>query len=278
MTDKENIVNSDERRTCGIIMPISKIDGCDEQHWIDVKQIISEAITQAGFEPKIVSDADDSSVIQKRIIQNLYENEIVVCDVSCKNSNVMFELGLRLAFDKPVVIIKDDVSGFSFDTSLIEHIPYPRSLSYYEIKSFQKTLSDKILNTVKESKRTGYSMFLKQFGEFKVSKISTKEVDVNEMIVSRIDDMSSQLSQLSLNLRRGSIVPVINHNRVDRIMRERIIDFCRIKNVFERMIWGNRELEDELFQFVERDEEIRQLCRNPVEVRKTMIDNLDPNR
>jgi hypothetical protein len=31
-----------------------------------------------------------------------------LCDVSGKNANVMFELGLRLAFDNPTIIIKDD--------------------------------------------------------------------------------------------------------------------------------------------------------------------------
>ncbi len=39
----------------------------------------------------MVSEADDVGVIQKRIVQNLHTHEIVVCDVSCKNPNVMFE-------------------------------------------------------------------------------------------------------------------------------------------------------------------------------------------
>jgi len=93
---------------CGIVMPISSIDGCNEAHWSDVHEILTEAIEDAGFEANLVSNADDVGIIQKRIIQNLYENPIVVCDVSGKNPNVMFELGLRLAFDKPTIIVKDD--------------------------------------------------------------------------------------------------------------------------------------------------------------------------
>jgi len=103
-------------------MPISAIDGCAEAHWADVLEILSEAIEDAGFEPNIVSNAEEVGIIHKRIIQNLYDNPIVVCDVSGKNPNVMFEFGLRLAFDKPTIIVKDDKTAYSFDTSAIEHL------------------------------------------------------------------------------------------------------------------------------------------------------------
>lgn len=82
-----------------------------------MKRVISEAITDAGLHPSLVSDASDVGIIQKRIIENLYFNPIVVCDVSGKNPNVMFELGLRLAFDKPTIIVKDN------RTSLDSHSP-----------------------------------------------------------------------------------------------------------------------------------------------------------
>jgi len=42
---------------------------------------------------------------------------MIVCDISGRNPNVMFELGLRLAFDKPAIIIKDEITPYSFDTS-----------------------------------------------------------------------------------------------------------------------------------------------------------------
>lgn len=90
---------SDEKLQCEIVMPISTIDGCTEAHWSDVMEIINEAVEDAGFEGELVSNADDVEIIHKRIIQNLYENPIVVCDISGKNPNVMFELGMRLAFD-----------------------------------------------------------------------------------------------------------------------------------------------------------------------------------
>lgn len=84
-----------EKMVCGVVMPISAVDGCNESHWSDVLDILSEAIEEAGFDPNLVSNADDVGIIHKRIIQNLYDNPVVVCDVSGKNPNVMFELGMR---------------------------------------------------------------------------------------------------------------------------------------------------------------------------------------
>lgn len=125
-----------EKPTCGLVMPISELDGCTEQHWTDVGDILRGAIAHAGFEPALVSEADDSGVIHKRIVQNLYDNPIIVCDVSGRNANVMLELGIRLAFDKPTIIVKDDPTPYSFDTSVIEHVPYPRDLRHNRVEDF----------------------------------------------------------------------------------------------------------------------------------------------
>lgn len=168
-------------------MPISATDGYPQEHWSDVLEIIEDSIETAGFKPNLVSNADDVGIIQKRIIQNLYENPVVVCDVSAKNPNVMFELGLRLAFDKPTIIIKDDQTSYSFDTAPIEHISYPRDLRYADIVEFKQTLSDKIASTYKRATDdSNYTTFLKNFGTFTVAKLETKEVDKEDFILDEL--------------------------------------------------------------------------------------------
>lgn len=159
---------------CGIVMPISAINGCSEAHWLDVRQVITESVTNAGFCPRLVSDADDVGVIQKRIVQNLTDDPIVVCDVSGRNPNVMFELGMRLTFDKPTVIIKDDLTNYAFDTSPMEHLGYPRDLRYSKILNFKILLTDKLRATFQKSKDDPhYSQFLDHFGKFTVPHCAT---------------------------------------------------------------------------------------------------------
>lgn len=188
---------SKEPTVCGIVMPISSIDGCAETHWSEVLEIINEAIDDAGFEGNLVSNADEVGIIHKRIIQNLYDNPIVVCDVSCKNPNVMFELGLRLAFDKPTIIIKDDKTTYSFDTSAIEHLEYPRDLRFSQIVEFKQKLSAKIQATFQKSTTDpGYTTFLKHFGEFKVAKIDQKEVSGQEYILEELRSLRRTVQRM----------------------------------------------------------------------------------
>lgn len=189
--------NNEDKSVCGVIMPISSIDSCSESHWSDVLNILNEAIDEAGFEGNLVSNADDVGIIHKRIIQNLYDNPIVVCDVSCKNPNVMFELGLRLAFDKPTIIIKDDKTSYTFDTSAIEHLEYPRDLRFTQIVEFKKLLAAKIVATYSKSTQdANYTTFLKHFGEFKVAKIDKKEVSGQEYIIDELKNMRRSINRM----------------------------------------------------------------------------------
>ena len=188
-----------EKEKCGIIMPISAIDGLPEQHWLEVKEIHSDAIMAANYDANLVSNADDIGIIQKTIIQNLYDNPIVVCDVSGKNPNVMFELGMRLAFDKPTIIVKDDKTTYSFDTSPIEHLTYPRDLRFSKIVEFKKELSEKIIATVKKSKADkNFSTFLKHFGKFTVAKLETTEVSKEEFIAEELREMKISIQRLAM--------------------------------------------------------------------------------
>ncbi len=128
----------------GLVMPIAPIDDCSADHWLEVKSIITESVSSLSdykCSTKIVSEGDSVGLIHKRIVEGLYTSDIVICDVSCKNPNVMFELGMRLAFDKPTVIIKDDRTTYSFDTGVIEHLEYPRDLRFAKIVEFKKTSS-----------------------------------------------------------------------------------------------------------------------------------------
>jgi len=187
---------------CGIVMPISTIDTCTEEHWRDVREILSEAIEDAGFTPQLVSDADDVGIIQKRIIQNLYENPIVVCDVSGKNPNVMFELGMRLAFDKPTIIVKDDKTTYSFDTSPIEHLGYSRDLRFSRIVEFKEALVEKIKATHKAaSGNSNYTTFLKHFGTFKVADLKTEIVPGDQILIEEIRSVRELVMSMHLQSR-----------------------------------------------------------------------------
>lgn len=197
---EESTPSSEKEMHCGIVMPISAIDGCTAEHWSEVKAIITDAmecIEVPRFTARLVSDADDVGVIQKRIIQGVYSADVIVCDVSGKNPNVMFELGMRLAFDKPTVIIKDDKTDYTFDTGVIEHITYPRDLRFQRIVEFKQLLAQKVLATYNASLRDpDHSTFLKNFGTFKVAHLTEKEASAEHVILDAILELQREVGAL----------------------------------------------------------------------------------
>jgi nucleoside 2-deoxyribosyltransferase len=191
---------------CGIIMPISPMPGYPAEHWSEVKNIIIEATQQVEghkFKTEIVSNSDgEIDVIHKRIIQNLYNADIVICDISGKNPNVLFELGMRLAFDKPTILIKDDQTDFIFDTGVIEHITYPKDLRFSKIVNFKKELALRIKQTYEKAiNDPNFSTFLGNFGEFKIPSLNQTPVsDVQQLILDEIYSLRAELTNFKKEL------------------------------------------------------------------------------
>lgn len=202
MTKKieEKKIEEKKEITCGLIMPISAIDGYTAEHWKEIKNILTDSIKsikEYTIEVKLVSDADEIGVIQKRIVQNIYDSDIVVCDVSAKNPNVMFELGMRLAFDKPTVIVIDDKTGYSFDTGLIEHVGYPKDLRFQQVVDFKNKLANKVLATYKKSiESPEHSTFLKNFGKFEIAKLEETTVPANTLMINMLSDLQRDVNKI----------------------------------------------------------------------------------
>ena len=110
----------------------------------------------------------------------------------------MFELGLRLAFDKPTIIVKDDATTYSFDTSPIEHLAYPRDLRFQRIVDFKASLAAKIKATHESATAdANYTTFLKHFGTFTVAKLDETEVSANEYILEELRELRLQFLKLA---------------------------------------------------------------------------------
>lgn len=177
-------------------MPISSMGTYDASHWLDVRKIIYRAIEEAGMNPQIVSDSLESDVIQERIVLNLYDNPIVICDVSGLNPNVMFELGMRLTFKKPTIIITDDVQSLPFDTRVIEHLPYPRDLHFHQMEEFISVLSRRITALRDKLKSGTYKSFIESFGSFETATPDKEAVPIDKYVLDRLDRISSSLRHL----------------------------------------------------------------------------------
>jgi len=81
-------------------------------------EVLRSLITPAAKESKFTvktANRQGSDVIQSTIVNDLLEADLVIADLTEHNPNVMFELGFRMAEDKPVVLIKAQGTGPLFD-------------------------------------------------------------------------------------------------------------------------------------------------------------------
>ncbi len=102
--------------TCFIIMPFSERDDRHAPGFFSevLESILEEAVTGAGFIAK-TARRQGSDVIQATIVNDLLEADIVLADLTEHNPNVLFELGMRMAADKPVALIRAKGTGPIFD-------------------------------------------------------------------------------------------------------------------------------------------------------------------
>jgi hypothetical protein len=79
-----------------------------------LSSLITPAVAEAGFTVK-TARRDGSDVIQSTIINELLSADLVVGDLTEHNPNVLFELGVRMALEKPVLLIKTNDTARIFD-------------------------------------------------------------------------------------------------------------------------------------------------------------------
>ena len=79
-----------------------------------LQSLITPGAIEAGFNVQ-TANRQGSDVIQSTIVNELLDADLVIADLTDHNPNVLFELGLRMAVEKPVALIKAAGTGRVFD-------------------------------------------------------------------------------------------------------------------------------------------------------------------
>ena len=124
----------DQEIQCFVIMPISKQAGYEENHFdLVYADIIKPAIDSVGMTSIRADEVKNTNLIHLDILRKVIETPIAICDMSAKNPNVFYELGMRQAFDMPTVLIKDANTEAPFDISGLRYVTYDRDMGYREV-------------------------------------------------------------------------------------------------------------------------------------------------
>lgn len=176
---------------CFVIMPISDREPYTKGHFQKIyKNLFAPAIEAAGFKPVRADDIKETNLIHHDILNRLISAPLALCDLSSLNANVFFELGIRQAFDKPVILVQEINTPQVFDISGIRVLEYRNKNQYEEIQEDQKRIAASIRATVQSKSKTNSLISLlsitnaaamKQVGKGTEGEMIThlvKEIDV----------------------------------------------------------------------------------------------------
>lgn len=186
--------------TCFVLMPISDQDGYDQGHFGRVyDHLIKPACEEASFIPMRADDETKTNFIVIDIIRKIIDVDIAICDLSAKNPNVLYELGLRQAFNKKTVLIKDKRTPRIFDIQGLRTVEYDQSLRIDSVEKDIKSISKALQSTIESNDNDVNSL---------IQLLSIRPADLKDsvelsketsLILEAIQDMQGRLSQIETN-------------------------------------------------------------------------------
>lgn len=216
--EKENIeknnIESNAKPECFVLMPFSDPEGYERGHFDRVyNDIFMPAIEAAGFKPFRSSNDKSSNLIQLEILKRLLESPIAICDLSTHNANVMFELGIRQAFDKPVVLVQELNTPEIFDISPIRFMQYRKQRIYHEVIEDQKCIKEALIETYKSSQEgTSINSIVRLLSIDEPAKIQNVKADpVLHAILNEFNSLRNELRYI-----RNDRLNDINSNQNQR--------------------------------------------------------------
>ncbi|HRI35238.1 MAG TPA: response regulator [Saprospiraceae bacterium] len=114
------------KRKCFVIMPFSTSHSCNEEEWTDIfNTLIKPAVEKSGFNYECVrAIALPGNNIIEHIFDEINGADLVIADLTDKNPNVFYELGVRHALRDCTILIAQNEKDIPFDLKPYATISY----------------------------------------------------------------------------------------------------------------------------------------------------------
>jgi len=197
MAEKKAAGKKKEEKKEKIAFIISQIgkEGSADRRRIDgiIRVLLAPVLEELDYKPLASHEIDDSGSIPDQIIEQLLNAELVVCDLTFNNPNVMYELAIRHAAYLPVVLIAEEETKIPFDigdqrTTFFKNDP----LGLDEFKPILKTKIEAALKQEKPknpiSKVVGYESIIEE--------VTASGDDAQKYLLDKMSEMSSKLDRI----------------------------------------------------------------------------------
>jgi hypothetical protein len=207
--------------TCFTIMPFGE--------WFDdyYEDLYCPAICAAGLEPKRADDLYRPSTIINDIWAYTQTAKLILADLTGKNPNVFYELGLAHALAKPAILITESINDVPFDLRSLRVIVYDKNQPDWGV-----ALQDGITKSIKEIIESPLESVLPTFLTVKPGA-RTKEVTVKDKTIL---EMKRDIDLLRMELRRGGPMGhnIVSSSEEAEMLFRRFVDVGLPPNLIEQ--------------------------------------------
>lgn len=133
--------------SCFVMMPFGS--------WFDryYAEIYAPAIRDAGFEPVRADELFSTGSVVEQIWEQIVKAKVLLADLTDKNANVFYELGLAHAAKKPVVFTARRVEDIPFDLRHLRVLIYETQEPDWSEK-LKRSLTDFLKNAAKDPEKS----------------------------------------------------------------------------------------------------------------------------
>lgn len=252
-----------ETPECFVIMPISDPDGYEAGHFRRVyEDLFIPACANNGYKAIRADEVRQTNLIHLDVLQKIVGSPMALCDLSSRNPNVLFELGLRQAFDKPVVLVQEVGTPAIFDINPLRYANYRREMLYRQVIEDQAEITEAIKETkeaIGDSKSINSIVKLLSLthgASLTAISESEKEPALLQVIMAELSNLRSEVRTLQPRRIDGRATVIESppswfglHVEVERLRRD-----MRIVEAFLSEAEDLRQYSQELDDFIKETE------------------------
>jgi DNA-binding CsgD family transcriptional regulator len=179
------------QETCFVIMPFS---GWFDNYYLN---IYIPAIEEAGLTPKRADDIYRPSTIIQDIWDLTKNSKLVLADLTGKNANVFYELGLAHALAKPAILITESMDFVPFDLRALRVIEFDKNLPDWGIN-----LKEKIKSSIKETLNSPLNAVLPTFLDIKEDMNQKGKITKQE---KELIELKQDIELIKSNIKTGRV-------------------------------------------------------------------------
>ena len=177
---------------CFIVTPIGE-DGSEIRRATDglIASVIRPVLEELDYEAKAAHEMTSPGSITDQVIQKVIEDDLVVANVTSLNPNVMYELALRHAVRKPLVIVAEKGTRLPFDITDQRTLFYENDMA--GVNELKESLKEMCIEAQEESNPSNpvYRVM-----EHSIMQQVTADNETDSYIINRLDAIDRRISNI----------------------------------------------------------------------------------